>query len=735
MKYLLHYIVLLLLLVGCGKTGNKSNVTTIIPNPVRYETASGSFKLKQGLTIKSNSALVLLQEKDLIHFFKNFCAVEVKKGKSLDESDLKIYYDKRLGLGEDGYALTVTKENIIVKASSKGGVIYAIESLIQLTKKGKDGQFDIPCVDITDKPIYRDRMLRLDVSQRLMPVDEVKRIIDYMTFMKLNRLVLVIGKGDYMRVNLSSYPKLSGDTKSLYNRNDVSNILSYAHRKNVTIIPEVALFDNNCAVKNHYPKFCDASSYGEVVNHTNFEKNCYMDFLNPTVSTFVTSVIGEIATMFKAKYVCIGNVTDLSVDKQYSQDLSAGSKLDRFTDRYGRMQSKLIKSVDKQFFEKGVELVFVDNGWKYTNRKGALTIVMSSTAISYVNLNRGLRVIEAPNTIYDFDRPQSMNKVSKTTKNLTTLKKVYEFNPAVEGENIDRKNVSGVCAMIDAAKSPSLDVMTYKMFPRILAVADRSWGGIRNDDWKSFLRGVNRIEDVFKLYNISYGEPSYIVHAYNNFNEEGQVVLTLYNEIGAPIYYTLDGTLPSKSSKVYDGPMVMSDKYYVNACCFHSDGSISKVTKRHFVKHMGIHKYVSVKYPFSKLKTSGGGMRISDGFTQYFQRMDLNDVDLTVDLGQEYPVTRIGTNWMVDLKKGAFMPSSVTYYISRDGKNFSMIYKEVYEQQPDNMKRRIENVSCFPNGKEARYVRVLAKNIRIIPKWHKDMGKFASLYVDELVIE
>ncbi|MDC1105401.1 family 20 glycosylhydrolase [Prolixibacteraceae bacterium] len=735
MKCLVNYVILLLLLVGCAKTSNKRELATIIPNPLSNQTASGSFKLKDGLTMKSNSALILLQERNLTQFYEKYCSLDIKKAKTLEEAHIKIIIDKRLKFGEEGYSIKVTKKEIVVKASSKGGVVYAIESLKQLTNKDKDGQCSISCVTVTDKPVYKDRILRVDVSQQPLSVDELKGIINSMAYVKLNRLILVVGRGDYMRVHIPSYPKLTDGTADLYSLNDISNLLNYGERYNVKVIPEVVLFDDNQAIKKNYPHLCDGSSYGEVVKETNFEQDCFFNLSNKEVPEFLNSVIRDISKAFRSKYICIGDIKELLVDQEHFKDLIAGSELDQLIDNYTSNQSKLLKLLDKQFYEKGKELIFVNEAWKYTDRKRALTLVTTSTAVSYVNMNKGLRVVEAPAAVYDLDRPQRMIKNTSKVKNFTTLRKIYEFTPEMKGKSVEGKHVVGVCAMIDASKSATAEELIQKLFPRILAISERGWAGERMNDWDNFHQRVHKIEDVFKNNDISYGDPSYGVIFQNSINEEGQVVMTLSSEGEAPKYYTTDGSKPTKASIKYDGPVVMPDKYKVRASSLRPDGTWSTVRTRRFMKHLGFNKEVSVKYPFSKLKNSSGGKGICDGVVQLFQRMDLNNINLTVDLGQKYPINHIGSNWSIQYENNVFMPSSVSYFMSNDGKRFQMVYKDVYDNSPNNTKRRTENVSCFPGGKEARYIRIVAMNIRVIPNWHTNKGQFATLYMDELVIE
>lgn len=735
MKHMFTFVVLIFLISSCTTSKKSKDQANVIPHPMQYLKKSGGFSITSDISVKCNSALLKIQEKDLTDFFQEYFSVEIKHAKNIGEANIKIYIDKHQNLGEEGYSLTIGKEEIVVKANTKVGIYYAIQTIKQMVEKEANGTLYLPCVDIVDSPAYKHRILRLDVSGKFMPVDEVKTIINHMAFVKMNRLILVVASDEHFRIAIPQYPLLNSDADKIYTRNDIVNIIHYAKQHNVMVVPEVNLFDRNCAISNNYRSLCDASSLDPEIEKTNFADQCYLNVFDPKVKTFTKKVFNEVVNLFGAKYLSLGKIYGLTIKGGYVDDLYAGSKLDELVTSYSKAQVKLIKDLDYDFYKKGVEFLFVDHGWKYSRRKNVVSVVESSTANTFVNLNKGMGVIEAPFTIYDLDRPQSKNSVSNTVVNMTTLKKVFQFTPDFCGDNIDSKGILGVCAFVNYERSPNVNVMTYKMFPRLFAIAETAWNGNRHKDWDRFLAKTKRLREIFKKIGIQYGEPSYEVTIYNNLTSEGTVLVHMQNEVGAPIYYTTDGSIPTKKSKVYTQPIEMSNSYKINACSFHPDGEISKVTKRTFKKHLALHKYIKVKYPFSKLKTSGGGMKITDGFFNYFQRVDLNDVDLTVDLGQKLPICKISTNWKIDYNRDVFMPASVAYYMSNDGINFDMVYYDVFKQDPTNWKRQVVNVSCFPNEKKARYVRVVGKNIRIVPKWHPDKGEYASLFIDELEVE
>ncbi len=63
-------------------------------------------------------------------------------------------------LGDEGYILSVTSNNIVVAANSSRGTLFGLESLRQLIKLS-DGKLIVPQVRVKDSPVYPLRGIKL----------------------------------------------------------------------------------------------------------------------------------------------------------------------------------------------------------------------------------------------------------------------------------------------------------------------------------------------------------------------------------------------------------------------------------------------------------------------------------------------------------------------------------------------------------------------------------------------
>jgi hexosaminidase len=109
------------------------------------------------------------------------------------------------------------------------------------------------------------------------------------------------------------------------------------------------------------------------------------------------------------------------------------------------------------------------------------------------------------------------------------------------------------------------------------------------------------------------------------------------------------------------------------------------------------------------------------------------DLIATIDLGEEIPVRELGLAACQVTEAGVFLPPAVGFALSRDGENFEplpLIRPEVPLNQPE---ARI-TLSTTIDPVRARYLRVHARNLGIIPDWHPAKGRKAWLFVSEILV-
>ncbi len=127
-----------------------------------------------------------------------------------------------------------------------------------------------------------------------------------------------------------------------------------------------------------------------------------------------------------------------------------------------------------------------------------------------------------------------------------------------------------------------------------------------------------------------------------------------------------------------------------------------------------------------------GGRDYRTGSWQGYEGVDINAI---IDLGSEMDVNKIGIGFLQDENSWIFMPQKVEFFISNDGKNFDSVgvlpNKISYKERGSILKDFEVNLA----NKNARFIKVVAKNRGVCPEDHKGAGGKCWIFADEIYIE
>ena len=104
-------------------------------------------------------------------------------------------------------------------------------------------------------------------------------------------------------------------------------------------------------------------------------------------------------------------------------------------------------------------------------------------------------------------------------------------------------------------------------------------------------------------------------------------------------------------------------------------------------------------------------------------------------MGEVMPLTEIQTRWFYDIGDWVFRPLSVTYEVSEDGKNYTKVHEENFENPENKYEKGILEVTKKLADQPIRYIRVKAKSPMLNPIWHHNAGGACWIFVDEVVVK
>lgn len=154
------------------------------------------------------------------------------------------------------------------------GALYALQSLVQSVAADRNGDPALPRLDVEDRPRFSWRGLMMDSCRHMMPVRDIKKILDLMERYKFNTLHWHLTDDQGWRLPVSKYPRLTtvGGARAQspvigsrnkadgapysghYTPEEIREVVRYAKDRGITVIPEVEMPGHASAAIAAYPE-------------------------------------------------------------------------------------------------------------------------------------------------------------------------------------------------------------------------------------------------------------------------------------------------------------------------------------------------------------------------------------------------------------------------------------------------------------------------------------------------
>lgn len=741
---------------------------SIIPQPVSVQMNTGIFTIDAKTIIKFNGNKELNAASNfLTSALKNIAGYELKVNK-LGIKNINLTIEKIAVIGEEGYQLNVSPTTIIIKANTKAGIIYGIQSLLQTLPAIRTNEsLQIPCMSITDYPRFKYRGMHLDVSRHFFGPEVIKEYIDLMAAYKMNTFHWHLVDDQGWRIEIKKYPKLTsvgawridqndkvwgsrsqakaGEAATYggyYTQEQIQEIVKYAAEKNVTIIPEIEMPGHVASAIASYPALsCTQHPQLPLTggNYTGMSSNYCAG--NDSVFNFLENVLTEVIDLFPSKYIHIGGD---EVDKGSWKNCSkcqAKMKTEGLKDE-NELQSYFIKRIENFIVSKKRKII----GWDEILEGG---LAPEATVMSWRGEAGGIEaakahhdVIMTPGSPVYFDQYQAGPEGEPLAiGGMNTLKKVYDYEPIPNVlKAAEAKYVLGAQANLWTEYITTAEHVEYMVLPRMLALAEVVWTPKENKKWEDF---NERLQSHFKAFGqkgLHYSPGNFTV-SIKPSSQNGKLFVDLSTEImNAAICYTTDGTEPTINSTIYTAPIEISSSVLLKAVTV-VNGRIMGVqaARQNFVLHKAIGKNVTYTNSVSKYYLADGPNSLTDGVRgtgavgNYWHGFSDKDLIATIDLGEEKNIQTISLGCLQHYNDWIFLPQSVLFEASNDGKVFTTIKIVNNPIDIKDQKAMLDFKADFP-VQAARYIRVTAKN-NLCPPGHSGAGKPGWIFVDEIVVE
>ncbi|MEN8191627.1 MAG: family 20 glycosylhydrolase [Bacteroidota bacterium] len=608
-RNLLHLIltVFFLLFVSCTDHYNvNENTVNIIPKPIKIEVSNGTFSIQ-----KSTQIFVETNNKDAKDVAKYFAdrirtvigydlTIESYTAESNNFGAILISTKNAdPNLGDEGYTLEVNKKSVAIKASKAAGLFYGVQSLLQLLppeiygseKLNKGINWSIPVVKISDKPRFTWRGMHLDVSRHFFSKEVVKRYIDLLAMHKMNTFHWHLVDDQGWRIEIKKYPKLieigssradlpwndwqgkeTNDTpvySGYYTQEDIKEIVAYAQRRFITIVPEIEMPGHTLAALASYPEYsCTGSPFIVPSGGVDIWKNHTYCIGNEKTYKFLEDILAEVMELFPSEYIHVGGdeTTRLrweSCPKCQARINSEG--LNGEDELYGYFLKRMRKFLDSR----DRKLI----GWDEILEGGENlnATVMSWRGVDRCNkaVARKLDVVLSPSSHLYFDDHEEGGE------SRVPLEMVYSYDPVpIDLNSSDEKYILGAQACVWTENVTSGEQIEKITLPRMAALAEVIWSNKNNQNYEEFLRRLSHHYSRFDAMNLNYRQPD-LEGGFNGvhvFTDSIQVKI-IKPRLNSEAYYTLDGSEPTKHSSMYSKPFYLTESTILKAKEYLSDGT------------------------------------------------------------------------------------------------------------------------------------------------------------------
>lgn len=757
---------------ACSEKRTLNSDYEIIPKPLDVNCkGDASFLLKDGVAViyPENNRKMQDNAEFLVDYVERQTGVKLTShaGMPVDGAICLT-----LDLSDDNaeaYKLIVNDKRVCISGASEAGVFYGIQTLRKSLPVAQDINVNLSAVEIYDKPRFAYRGAMLDVARHFYTVDEVKTFIDMLALHNINRFHWHLTDDQGWRIEIKKYPKLmsvaserketvvgrwySGiyDGKTYggyYTQDELRDVIDYAAKRHITIIPEVDLPGHMQAALTAYPELgCTGGPY-EVRTIWGVSQDV-LCVGNDFTLQFVKDVLSEVADIFPSEYIHIGGdecpkVRWEKCPKCQERIKSLGLKSDAKHTKEQRLQSYMIQEAAKYLKEKGKRII----GWTEILEGG---LVPDATLMSWIGESGGIEaahqhhdVIMTPNTYLYFDYYQSKKVEDEPLAigGYLPIEKTYNYEPMPkELTEEEQQYIKGVQANLWTEYIPIFSQVQYMVLPRLGAAAEVQWTDPSKKDYKDFLRRVPHLVAVYDCYGWNYATHVYDVNVDMKADTVNHVLnVQLSTMADDPIYYTLDGQDPTEKSLKYTKPFTIDQSVVLKTMAVHPDRT-SKISVDTIRFNKATLKPVVLLQPNESRFSPDGPVVLVDGRngnhsfdTGAWLTVAGNDLEAVINMQAETILSSASVHVYVRKDAWLFDARGFSVSVSSDNKNYKEVasqeYKQMQESDSDGI---IEHELSFDPCK-ATYVKIKVISEKSMPDWHWDAGKAPFLLVDEIIL-
>ncbi|GAK60541.1 beta-hexosaminidase [Candidatus Vecturithrix granuli] len=503
------------------------NSINIIPQPLHIELKSGVFCLtpETEIIVSENTHSLGESLAQRLRPATGFqMSIKQLEQESQTNKCIVLQMDsQKQALGEEGYELSVTADQILVTARAAAGVFYGCQTLLQLFPADIERQevvqqanWTIPQLEIEDIPRFSWRGMHLDVCRHFMPTEFVKKYLDLLARYKMNVFHWHLTDDQGWRIEIKGYPELTeiaawrskngARDGGFYTRADIEEVVAYARERFVTIVPEIEMPGHAVAALAAYPELSCNGGQFEVETLWGIFDDVFCAGNDKTFE-FLQDVLAQVIEMFPGQYLHVGGDECPKNRWKACPKCQARIRAEGLKDEE-ELQSWFIKRIETFLSSRNRRLI----GWDEILEGGlpprALVMSWRGMEGGIEAARLGYEVVMCPQSHCYFDHYQSENYAQEpeAIKAVAVpLEKVYEFEPMPAGLTVEEcRRVLGAQGNLWTEYIKTPEHAEYMLLPRLCAIAEVVWSEKRQRDLEHFLTRLNAHYPRFDALKVKY---------------------------------------------------------------------------------------------------------------------------------------------------------------------------------------------------------------------------------------
>lgn len=765
------------LAAACATETKEGNILNVVPYPNEVQMGEGVFDAK-GAAVTYDQAIEAPAVNVITAFAEKLSVVSgVQNAVSAGTADNGFVFVQNDEVPSEAYVLDVKPGCVKVEASGLRGFNYAIQTIKQMLPveifgngPAPKASWTIPAVYVKDEPRFAYRGMHLDECRHFFGIDEVKRYLDVMEIHKLNKFHWHLTEDQGWRIEIKKYPRLTevGSIRKgtcikkdftshdgvpygegmWYTQDQIREVVAYAAAKGIDVIPEIDLPGHMIAALAAYPELgCTGGPY-EVWTRWGVSEDLLCAG-NEKVYEFLEDILSEVCEMFPGEYIHIGGDECPKVRWEQCPKCQAKIKALGLKDKNGYkaehfLQSYVMSRMSEFLNAKGRKVI----GWDELLEGEAAP---NSTIMSWRGEEGGIEAtrlghdaIMTPSTYFYLDYYQSADLENEPfgIGGYLPVERCYSYEPYPKDMTDEqKKHILGVQANMWTEYIAEVDHLYYMLLPRMAALSEVQWCAADRKDWGRFHNAAGNFCSIYEMMGYNYATHILQVSGEAKADVENKsVIVELDAPVRSVVRYTLDGKTPGRFSKVYEGPLTITEDCTLRAIV-DKDGMEPREYIRDFEFHKAVSKEVKASSKPSRQYASKASYGLVDGMRGQlaFKNGDWvgwrKPVDIVVDMEQPESLSSVTVGALSDNSSHIFFPSKLSVAVSEDGETYAEVASQEYETETEDGPARAGDFTLTFPETSARYVKITGVPLKAMPQWHAYAGDPAFMFLDEIIVK